>query len=479
MPTRDTGLTPSYAVGPDIAIYMLLAVMFGFLIVTSIKGAVLLTFAFFVSVMFLKSPLAALSVLIVLIPFSATGFLSDPIAGLKGVKALHIFSLFVVLIAMLNYKQSSEMPKYALVFTIVYLAIFSISAIQSLTNMDSLNLRWVSEDRQNLSTLPFILKVYVKPLIMFIPFVLIIKYCRTADHVRRLANMLVLSLVILSVYLVYLNLFEIEGGVAAATVYYGSVIGHRNNMARFFIIGFPFLLANLFLKKNVISLAIICLSVASVGFLYSRTAYVLLVLSFIFYFVISKRTKYLPILMVIAIGMYVIVPTSIVERASKGIESGDVSEISAGRIDNIWLPLIDEYMQNPEKLLFGDGRYAAVSSAVAKGHPHNMYLEQIIDAGIFALIFILCFFVFFLRKAYKTLNNVRDGEMKEYLYAAIVSMTCYFGAGFSGGTLFPSRGSAYFWIVVGLTTAIVRLVEQSRENGSPETVSSQSFAVSH
>ncbi len=145
MLSRHTRLTLSYAWRPDIAIYMLLAVMLGFLIVTSIKGAVLLTFALVVSIMFLKSPLAALSVLIVLIPFSATGFLSDPIAGLKGVKALHIFSLFVVLIAMLNYKQSSEMPKYALVFTIVYLAIFSISAIQSLTNMDSLNLRWVSD----------------------------------------------------------------------------------------------------------------------------------------------------------------------------------------------------------------------------------------------------------------------------------------------------------------------------------------------
>ena len=165
------------------------------------------------------------------------------------------------------------------------------------------------------------------------------------------------------------------------------------------------------------------------------------------------------------------------ERGSKGLESGDLQEISAGRTSNLWLPLTQEWIQNPKKLLVGDGRYAIISSdAVARGftpetmlHPHNMYLEQILDVGIFGLIFILGFFVFLFRKAYKGLNVVRDGEIKEYLYAAIISMASFLIAGMTGRTLFPSIKSSYFWIAVGLTIVIIRLVEQARENGYAET----------
>jgi hypothetical protein len=451
--------------------------MFGFLIVASVKGALLLTVALVVFLLFSKSPLGALSALMILIPYSATSFFGDPVAALKGVKALHILTFFVVLIAMRNYSQSIRMPQYALIFMIVFLAMFSVSALQSLPNMDNLNLRWMSEGKAKLSTIPFILKVYARPLIMFIPFALIIGFCRNGHHVRFITNMLVLSLVILTIFILYLNLFEIKGGVAAATEYYSAVLGHRNLLANFYIIVFPFVLARYFVNKNVSNAAWVCLSIVAMGFLYSRTAYVVVPVSFILYLILSKRTKFLPLLIVIGVGLSFLVSTSVVERGSKGLESGDVDEISAGRTSNLWMPLTEEWMQNPKKLLVGDGRYAIISSdAVARGftpetmlHPHNMYLEQILDVGIFGLIFMLGFFVFLFRKAYKGLNVVRDGEIKEYLYAAIISMASYLIAGMTGRTLFPSIKSSYFWIAVGLTIVIIRLVEQARENGRAET----------
>jgi O-antigen ligase len=245
----------------------------------------------------------------------------------------------------------------------------------------------------------------------------------------------------------------------------------RNSLANFYIIGFPAVLARYFLKKSIVNMICICLSVAAVGFLFSRTAYVILILSFVFYLLISKRTKYLPLLFAIGIGVSFIISANIIERASKGIESGDRNKITAGRTDNTWLPLIEEYASDPKKLLIGNGRYAIVSSdAVLEGyapddfwHPHNMYLELIIDSGIVGFMCVVPLFFVILRKIHKNLGNVRDLKIKEYHYAIIVSMISYFIAGITGRSFFPGLKNSYLWIIMGIGIAMLQIRETSDE----------------
>ena len=199
-----------------------------------------------------------------------------------------------------------------------------------------------------------------------------------------------------------------------------------------------------------------------------------LVLSFLFYLLVSKRTKYLPFLFAIGIGVSFVISSDIISRASKGLDSGDRNQISAGRTDNTWLPLVEEYAQDPKKLLVGNGRYAIVSSqAVTEGftpddfwHPHNMYLEMVMDAGMVGFVVIVPMFVMIFRKIYRNIPNVQDLKIREYHYAVIVSMISYFVAGITGRSLFPGMKNSYLWIIMGIGIALLEISKLSKEENT-------------
>jgi len=416
-----------------------------------------------------NKPLYALGIFIFLLPYSETELFRDSLMSLPGAKPLHLLALFVMAIAVINYRQSSKMPKFASLFAVFLVTIFTVSIIRSLAYFETIT--WLRE--VDLSAFNYVLSDFVKPLLYFIPFIIIVKFVNRFKHLEFLLKILVLSITALSIYLLYSFLFKIgfNGDIRQIEEYYALNLGlHRNDLANFYIIGFPLVLANCFLKKNIMSFLSIGFSVAAIGFLYSRTAYVILLLAFIFYLFISKRAKFLPVFLVLAFALSFIISASIVERASKGLESNDLELISAGRIEGIWLPLIEEYTGDAEHLLLGKGRYAILSSNAAQrdiihivAHPHNMYLEQLIDAGLFGLITFMVFLMLLLKKAFKSLGNIRDIRIREYQYAAIVSIVSYLIAGITGRSLFPVLSNSYFWLTTGLAVAIIYSFQHSRE----------------
>ena len=461
-----TRLISNYSLKPDIIVYILSGIILGRLIVDLPYAAIFFTIALIVLFLFLESPLKALSILVFITPFSGTILLRGNLINLPGAKPLMFLALFVVIIAIINHWQSVKMPKYSFIFAILLLSIFSISIIRSLSNLDIINYYIINQGGIKLSTSKYILTEFVKQLIYFLPFIIIIKFVKKISHLEYLMNILALSLAILSICIL-LNKFYIPLDLGK----------HRNALATFYIVGFPIVFGRYFIKKNIINILSICLIVTAIGFLYCRTAYLTLIVSSIFYLSISKRAKFLPVLIVISIGLSFIISSSIIERASKGLESGDRVEISAGRTDRSWLPLIVEYVKSPKKLLLGNGRFAILSSdAVASGitpntykHPHNMYLEQILDAGIFGLIAIMLFFIVLFKKIYKNLSYIQDFKLKEYQYAVIASLISYFLAGITGRSLFPDSKGAFFWIIVGIAVVIIRMVQESGENINAKT----------
>jgi len=266
--------------------------------------------------------------------------------------------------------------------------------------------------------------------------------------------------------------------VDEASEYYLLNFGmHRNDLANFFIIGFPIVIGRFFIKKSVLNISILLLTIIATGFLFSRTAYLLLILSFALYLIFSKRAKFLPIFVAVLFGLSLIISTVIVERATKGLQSRDSDEISAGRISSIWLPLIDECFENPTKLLFGKGRYAILSSnAAARGtiletidHPHNMYLELVLDVGFFGLIVVSGFFAVLLRKCYHAMRTSSKLITTEYYHVITVSIISYFFAGMTGRSLFPVLSNSYLWVIAGLAIALNRIsdnAEQEHQNGN-------------
>jgi len=431
-----------------------------------------LLIALVISLLFFDNPLKALSIFIFMIPFSKLSFMSKALLGIKGTEPLYLLAFFVIIIALLNYHKAEKMPPFAFYLYLTLFLIFTYVMIRALPNMDAINERFVIEGRAKLSTFPFILKIYVRPLIYSLPFIIILKFCRTKENLFFLIKILIISTSILAFALLFVFTFKIsdKGNIGYVSSFYESFFGlNRNDIANFFIAAFPFLLGNYFLRKNSLNLIALGLNVVAIGFLYSRTAYGILLLTFIMYLIISKRAKFMPIFLLAAFGVSIIISASILERATKGFDSGDLNNISAGRTGNLWEPLLMEYISDPHKLILGNGRYSIVSSKSVKlgytpdsmMHPHNMFLEQIFDGGLISFFIIGSLLLVLLKKSFKNLKRNENLRIKEIQYAAIIAFLAYLIAGLTGRTLFPSSKSSYFWIVVAINLVLIYLPKNS------------------
>ncbi len=454
---------------PTLLIYVLLAATVGALIVTSPYVAAVIVLGAVVVLLVAQSPLKALAVLILVTPFSGTELIRDSIVALPGAKPLQLIGLLVLVVVVLHYRSALKMPDGAFFFVVTLMALFTLSVLRSLAYLDLIN--YYFED--SLSTARYLMSHYVKPLIYFLPFIVIAKFVRTRQDVAFIIDVVTVALTILSVYLLYLYVFEVpdKTNLPAVSDYYAATLSvHRNTIATFYISGFPFLLARCFYKKDVWSLAAVCLAICATAFLYSRTAYAVLLLSFLLYFAVSRRARLLPVLAATMVVLFVLLSGSVLERASKGLASRDLNEVSAGRIEGIWLPLMTEYARDPGKLVFGKGRYAVLASEAAERgrmlfgihHPHNMYLELVLDAGLIGLFLLAPFFLLFLRNAWRTLGRSADPAVRECAYAATVGLLCYLLSGITDRSFFPDLQNCYFWIVLGLAVAVARLAHPAR-----------------
>ncbi|MFQ5709123.1 MAG: O-antigen ligase family protein [bacterium] len=468
--------TSNYSIRFNLGLFLVSGILLGFLVTVSPYAAVFATLALFVLFAFAKSPLKALSILILLVPFSAMELFNEAVMNLPGAKPLHLLAFFVLAIAAFHYKQAEPVPGYAKVFILVLVAIFSISVVRSLSHGEIFS--YLEEEK--LSTSQYLLSYYLKPLIYFMPLLVIIKFAKGKGHLAFVANVMVWSIMVLTAFLLFLYVFKCPNktDVWAVKDYFSLVLNqHTNDLANFYIVVFPVVLMRFFLKKDLTSIVGLGLTVLGIGILYSRTAYVTMVFTFLMYLVISRRAKILPVFLIVALGLSLVIGASVKKRLTKGFDSKDYNEISAGRIDDIWLPLIEEYSQNPRKLVLGNGRYSIITSeAFREGtildtvrHPHNMYLELVLDTGILGLLIVVICSGVVVRKVLKGLRVVRNDEIREYLYAVLVSMTSYFVAGLSGRSVYPDVSNSFFWIVVGMAVATLRLLPNSGESTLEET----------
>jgi O-antigen ligase len=461
--------------GLELAIPLGLALFVGVLIVRSATAAIAFAAAVALLLSFARSPLNSLALVIFLIPFSQTTLLSEPVAEFPGSRPFLLLGAFVTLISFLNWRMAEKLPRSALLYFLFFEGLLVFAVLRSLPNIgligDALD--------QEYSTVGFILSYVVKPSVYLIPMVIIAKFARDHKTVNRLVDTLVLSLIVLSAYFLYDYFFLVkgQGDIETAWEVVSVELGLWKGQAGFlYVIGFPMVIARYFAKKDVISIAGIILCLVAVGFLYSRTAYVTVVLAFFLFMFFSKRSKFLPVLLLLGVAVSFFVSETMVERASKGIEEGDLNQFTSGRIEHQWLPLLEEYSEHPIDLAIGRGRYSVLTTRVWQSgilpgamHPHNMFLEMILDAGVFSLMVVLVFVVVLMKKVYASLPNVTDRVSKEYLYGALVSMLCYLMGGMTTGSLFPTLENSYFWIICGLSLAIIGLVQQPPEDETEES----------
>ena len=461
-------------IGPtilEVGLIVCAGIIYGALIVKSGTFAVGLTIGLVVFFVLSKSPTKTLLFLLFMIPFSMTTLMNDPLIELPGMRPFLLMGAMTTVIILLNHEKGSRIPRLGLAVVLVLLFFFGLSAIRGLNHLDTIS--FATGEQYSVSG--YFLSFFVRPLVYMVPMFLVLKFVRSEKDIQSVIDGIVITILLFSAYFLVYYTFEVKdkGNINLAWEYAGDALGlHKGQASAFYTVGFAILLARYFAKRNIVSLLAIFLSLPAVGFLYSRTAYVTVFLSLPLYLLFSRKVRLLPILVLFGILGGVLVSETIMERISKGVAEESVDLISAGRVNQQWIPLIEEYLASPEKLLLGQGLYSVYSTEAyheglfpGANHPHNMYVELLINTGLFGFIPILLLYGVLLKRVYNHLKGMHQGPMREYLCGALVSMICFFTGGMTRGSFFPQIENAYFWAIAALAIVIMREVPTSAQGG--------------
>jgi len=426
------------------------------LMLTNVFFGSSLVFMLVVAVALWKKPLWAFFLLVLLTPFSRTVILDTRIGGMPGLKAFNFIGLFTLAIFMFRMKRR-KVPQFLKFFMCGTILLFVISVFRALPNLEAINFAL----NDHLSDARFLLSNLVKPLLFFLPFILVICFDFGKDGTEFIIKTIQLSMLFLSVAVIYLYLFHIPDKFDFQYVRMG--IGeyfdmHGNDLSGYYITTLPILFACFLSKKSLLSLVSLSVSLIVIALLYSRMAYLTTLMTLIMFLFFSKRKKILPaLLFVLIIGLFFL-PGTVKDRALTGFHDKNLDTIFAGRVDTLWLPLVEEALAEPQRLLIGNGNYAVVSTKVYTegvilrvSHAHNMFLNELLEGGIISLLFYLICFFKMLKHFWKEHRRRMPGIQFDYIVAGFVTVLVYLISGLTDKFFSPHIVNAYLWVILALT----------------------------
>jgi O-antigen ligase len=171
-------------------------------------------------------------------------------------------------------------------------------------------------------------------------------------------------------------------------------------------------------------------------------------------FLLSRR-KVVPLLLggVLLVGLVFLLPDAVFDRLGTGWGNG-LNAISAGRVDEIWLPLLPELWNSP---VYGHGIGSILwSDALRNGlilqvtHPHNAYLQAAMDLGVVGLILLCAYFVH-VWKGFRQLSNdpSLNSAQRGFYEGAAVGLLSLLLAAFAGSSLMPVPEQCFLWLAIG------------------------------
>lgn len=149
-------------------------------------------------------------------------------------------------------------------------------------------------------------------------------------------------------------------------------------------------------------------------------------------------------------------------------EQGDrYASASAGRTV-LWSRVIDKIEERP---LAGYGREAMINTGIslellqqydrsmAAKHPHNAYLQLVLDNGLIGLMIVLLFFGTLIRRSARMVNS-EDQHTRLVGGVGVAWLVSFMAAGITAQRFYPNEGSIFVWCVAAM---VIRQGFESRK----------------
>lgn len=314
-----------------------------------------------------------------------------------------------------------------------------------------------------------------------VSYFLIVNLMRTVEWVKRCVAAFICSSAIVSLYGIYQNILgtastkwqdvEMFGDLGGRVV---STFENPNVLAEYLIMTIPFAVAVMLTRRGWLSrggMFAVCGSAAAcLVFTLSRGAWLGFIIGMLVFFLIYSRKT----LSVILFGLFAVpllpfvLPESIVKRF---MSIGNLADSSTAYRVNIWrgsLNMIRECFwggigtsREAFTIVYPRFTLAGIESAP---HSHNLYLQIIIELGIFGLIVFLAVIFFMTQYCFSFFAAEKmpghDYEGMRLICAAGLSGTAAILAqGMTDYIWYNYRIFLIFWLVIGLAVAAARSAE--------------------
>lgn len=424
--------------------------VFAVLLLVSILGFILIQ----------KNPILGLGLFIIMIPFSSVSLIMRTIGEIQGLKIFNLVSICMIVGYILS-QNNRRFENADKLFFFGVLSFYTIAAVRSFSYIENFSDHfWEGQ----FSMVSYLQNNIFKSFMFFVPFILISVFIKKRKEIVSVSYWIIGSVFFLSLFLLVFYIFFTPLKIDFQSVRDGFAnffTLHGNELVNFYIATFPILLAVAVSTRKKGLLVINVLVLFIVAILYSRAAYIIILISAFMYFLISRRKRYVPIFIAVLLVLALIIPNNVLDRAVTGIDGVDLNYFSAGRTDEIWKPLLEEISKDPKLLLLGIGLHPMAQTNTFKnhlmlnvGHAHNMYVTTILEVGLIGLIFYLIFLVYFLVVFIRVSFKIEDDLLKNIMFGVVIAIIGFLIRGMTDGFFLPLNNNAFLWVALGLGCAI-------------------------
>ena len=407
--------------------------------------------------------------LILLLPVSATSMFPHQLMGVTGLNPINVLIVATAVAYILRGRMENLRGVLPRPVIWLYVAPIAAAGLLGMAHVDEI--APVFYEMMTISYLNeagYLRDELIKPMLIPVAALLVAAAVMKADKPERFITAIAVSACALALFeFAYIIASGVQLGQLArprARTFFLELGLHANGLGRLFVTAYALLLFVWWEAKRpayktalLVALGILAFAIL---FTFSRAAFLGFFLVSGLFLLWKFNAKSLALVLGGLALAAALAPNYVYERMMYGVASGDTNTMSAGRTEGIWAPLLPEIWKSP---LWGNGLGSTMwAEPMAHGemeivnHPHNAYLEAVLDMGFIGLALLVAFYLTVWR-GFRALgsNAYLTPELRGFFQGSCAALLAFGLACMTGGSLRPEPENAFLWIAIGMMYGVL------------------------
>ena len=412
---------------------------------------------------------------VVFLPLTATRVVPRELLGIKGLNPLNVvllMSITSLLLGIFFSRQKIILPKLPKPYKIYIIALI-LCGLHGVLSVGQIPPRYKILDLISFEgPVGYLRDTVLKPLIILGTSYLLSVAVANAKSTRRYLIPLFLGAILLALVVIG---FIAVSGVSLAVLssshsrnFLSALGAHANELGLMFNMAFALSLFCFFYIESMLGritlLGVSGILIVGIGLSFSRGAFLGLVMTITWFLFTQRKFQMMAGVICMVILIVPFMPKAIVDRATTGVKQGDVKEVSAGRVDEIWRPLLPETLKSP---LIGRGLSSVFWSDASRanrippvGHPHSAYLGMVLDFGFGGSLIIIYFF-YHMWTCYRRLGKEHEESLwRGFFLGSQVCILLIMVQGMTDDRVTPTLPQSFIWLAYGLALGMRARLDQ-------------------